>query len=342
MNTILSPCEKEVGSRVTDNYIAVKSPCSVKEIMRSLVTQAAENDNVQKIFVLDDDGRFCGAIDLRDLIVAREGQPLDGLIEKSYPYFFETTLMDACAEEMRGYTEDFVPVLDEEFHVIGVITARDIAEAMEEAAAEDYAMLAGLTESEDLKERLLKSIRKRIPWLLVLLVLGLIVSAVIQSFQMFIPDSLIIIYTFQSLILGMSGNVGTQSLAVTIRVLSDGACAQTKRSSLVLKELRVGLCNGGLVGAVAFIAVGGYLQLFLPADMASVGVSGFLLSGCIGLSLLIAMTVAAVSGTFIPILFETLGMDPAVASGPLITTLNDLVAVCTYYGLSILFFVILV
>lgn len=330
--------DTQLGSKITTNCIVIPNTFSVKEAMRALVEQAAENDNVQTVFVTGEDGCFYGVIDLRDLIVARKEQPLEDIITKKYPFFFADALISDCLDELQNYSENAVPVLDGAHRLLGVITATDVAEAVQEEFSEDYAKLAGLTEGEDLKESLLHSIRKRIPWLLLLLGLGLVVSAIIQRFQVHIPASLVVLYTFQSLILDMSGNTGTQSLAVTIRVLSSEKLSGKETMLFVLKELRVGLCNGLIIGSLAFFFIGLYLQLISPQSLAGSDVSGFALSFCIGISLTAAMTASSLSGTGIPILFKKLGIDPAVASGPLITTTNDLVAVCTYYGLSILLF----
>lgn len=330
--------ETLIGSRMSTNYIVVQKHFSVKDAMRALVEQAAENDNVQTLFVTDQNERFYGSIDLRDLIVVRKGQPLEDIITTKYPFFFADTPIQDCLEELRTYSENAIPIVDREYHLIGVITATDVLETVQEEFSEDYAKLAGLTEGEDLKESLFRSIKKRLPWLLLLLGLGLIVSAIIQRFQEHLPTSLVVLYTFQSLILGMSGNAGTQSLAVTIRVVSGQKLSAKETLLFVLKELRVGLCNGVIVGALSFVFIGLFLQLLPPESLAAVAISGFGISACIGISLAAAMAAASLSGTCIPILFKKLGIDPAVASGPLITTLNDLVAVCTYYGLSILLF----
>ena len=137
----------------------------------------------------------------------------------------------------------------------------------------------------------------------------------------------------------MCGNSGTQSLGVTIRVLSDENLTGKDKFNFVLKELRVGLCNGLIVGVISFVLIGLYVQFLEPEFVATYNVSGFAISACIGVSLLISMVIASLDGTLIPMLFKKIGIDPAVASGPLITTINDLVAVCAYYGVSILLLV---
>lgn len=328
-----------IGSRMTTNFISIKKSFTIKQAMRSLVKQAADNDNISTIYVVEEDDSFYGAIELRDLVIAREGTPLEDIITTNYPYVYALETTAECIEKLKDYSEDSIPVLNKKNVLIGAITASDIVEAVDEEFGDDYAKLAGLTSEEDLDEPVFKSITKRIPWLVILLVLGVGIAAVIQGFQTLIPTSLIILYTFQSLILGMSGNAGTQSLAVTIRVLSDDELTAKDKFKFIFKELRVGFMNGLIVGTLAFIVIGVYVQFFEPTFVATFGVSGFAVSACIGISLLISMLIASLDGTLIPIFFKKIGIDPAVASGPLITTINDLVAVMVYYGVSILMLV---
>lgn len=334
--------DDEIGSRMTTNYITIKKSFTIKQAMRSVIKQAAENDNITTIYTVDDDDRFYGAIELRDLVVARNTTPLEDIILTNYPYLFDHETIDKCIESLKDYSEDSIPVLNSDMKIMGVITASDIVEVVDEEMSDDYAKFAGLTSQEDLDEPVFTSIKKRIPWLVTLLVLGVLVASVIQAFQSLMPISLLILYTFQSLILGMSGNSGTQSLAVTIRVISNETLSPKERYRFVFKEMRVGALNGLLIGTVAFILIGAYLQVFEASYISSLGISGFLISACIGASLFIAMLIASLVGTLTPLLFKRIGIDPAVASGPLITTVNDFVAVCVYYGVSLLLLVPLI
>lgn len=331
--------EDKIGSRMTTNYIAITKSSTVKQAMRSLINQAADNDNISTIYAIEEDETFYGAIELRDLVIARETTPLEDIITTNYPYVYANETTADCIERLKDYSEDSIPVLDGDNKLIGVITASDIVEAVDEELGDDYAKLAGLTSAEDLDEPLFKSITKRIPWLVILLVLGTLIATVVQSFQDFIPQNLIILYTFQSLILGMSGNSGTQSLGVTIRLLSDETLSVKEKFKFIFKELRVGFFNGLIIGLLAFVVIGVYIQFFEKQFVELTGVSGFAVSACIGVSLLISMVIASLDGTLIPIIFKKMGIDPAVASGPLITTINDLVAVLVYYGTSLLLLV---
>lgn len=321
--------EEEIGSRMTTNYVSVRNRVTVRQAMTDLVSQAAENDNISTIYVVDEDETLVGAIDLKDLIIAREGTPLDSVTMTSYPYVYANELIEDCIERLKEYSEDSIPVLDSENKLRGVLTSQDITELVDDELGDDYAKLAGLSAEEDLHEPLRKSIGKRLPWLIVLFGLGMIVSSVVGVFERVVSE-LAIIVSFQSLILGMAGNVGTQSLAVTIRILMDERIGGRDKLFLVGKEVRVGLVNGTILGAMSFVLIGLYLMAIKGQDSAV----AFSVSACTGVALVISIVLSSLSGTIVPLLFKKLKVDPAVASGPLITTINDLVAVVSYYGLA--------
>lgn len=321
--------EDEIGSKMTTNYIAVRSGTGVRQAMRELIEQAAENDNISTIYVVDEDETLVGAIDLKDLIIARENTRLESITMTSYPYVYASEQIDSCIVRIKDYSEDSIPVLDTENKLRGVLLSQDITQLIGEEMGDDYAKLAGLSAEEDLHEPLRKSIGKRLPWLIVLLWLGLIVSSVVGLFEDVVAQ-LTVIVSFQSLILDMAGNVGTQSLAVTIRVLMDGQLSSKQKLFLVGKEVRVGLVNGVILGLLSSVCTMIYLVAFKSQPV----VFAASIALCIGLALIISILLSSISGTVVPLIFKKLKVDPAVASGPLITTMNDLVAVVTYYGLA--------
>ena len=321
--------EDEIGSKMTTNYVAIREGIGIRQAMRELVNQAAENDNISTIYVVDEDNTLVGAIDLKDLIIARETTQLSTITMTSYPYVYTNEQIEDCIERIKEYSEDSIPVLDSENRLCGILTSQDITQLVDDEMGDDYAKLAGLSAEEDLQEPLNKSIRKRLPWLVILLGLGLVVSGVVGLFEHVVAH-LTIIVSFQSLILDMAGNVGTQSLAVTIRVLMDEQLDGGQKLRLVGKEARVGLVNGVILGTLSFVFIGLYLSVLKGQPV----MTSFLVSLCTGAALVSSILLSSICGTVIPIIFKRLNVDPAVASGPLITTVNDLVAVVTYYGLA--------
>lgn len=245
LQLIASYDEDRIGSLITTNYICIPKTLDIRAAMHELICQAGEHDNISTLYVTDESGKFSGAIDLKDLIIARQ------------------------------------------------------------------------------------SIKKRLPWLMILLVLGMLVSSVVGAFEGVVAI-LPIVICFQSLVLDMAGNVGTQSLAVTIRVLMDEELGAKEKRKLVAKESKAGMSNGLLLGALAVAFLGVYVRLFKGYAPAQ----AFLISFCVGVALLLSMIVSSLVGTLVPMFFKKIKVDPAVASGPLITTINDLVAVVIYYGLA--------
>ena len=325
--------EAEVGSRMSGNFVCIPDTLTIRGAMSELVRQAGEHDNISTLYVVDENGVFSGAIDLKDLIIARENDPLEGIIRRSYPYVLAHEKVEDCIDRIAEYEEDSLPVLTEDGKIAGILTAQDLVELVDDAMGDDYAKLGGLTSEEDLWEPAIVSMKKRLPWLIALLFLGMGVSSVVGVFESVVA-ALPIVICFQSLVLDMAGNVGTQSLAVTIRVLMDESLS-LEELTLLGKEMRVGLLNGGCLGLMALAFLGIYIHLC----KGYVWLSAFLISGCVGVSLVVAMVISSLVGTLIPMLFHKIHIDPAVASGPLITTVNDLVAVVTYYGLAMLFLV---
>ena len=309
---LLSYGEDEIGSSMTTNYICIRKDMTIRQAMSELVKQAGENDNISTLYVVDENDKFYGAIDLKDLIIARAEDSLEKLIARSYPYVTDHEKISDCIDRIVDYAERSLPVLNDAGELVGIITSADVVELVDDEMGDDYAKLGGLTSEEDLNEGVFESVKKRLPWLIALLFLGMLVSSVVGAFESVVAV-LPIVICFQSMVLDMAGNVGTQSLAVTIRVL-------------------VGLVNGALLAVMALGFLGCYIHFFKAYAWGQ----AFLLSGCVGVSLIVAMVISSLVGTVIPMLFHKIHIDPAVASGPLITTINDLVAVVVYYGLAMI------
>lgn len=331
--------EEEIGSKMTTNFIAIPHSSTIKQAMRLVIKNANENDNVNTIYVVEDDGTFYGCIDLKDLIIARADTDINTIIHHNYPYLKDKAKVSDVINDLKEDALPMVPVLNDEHKLIGVITSSDIIEAVEEEFGEDYAKLAGLSKEEDIDEPYFKSLKKRVPWLVLLLVLGLCVSLLISQFEAIIAIIPMVVF-FQSIVLDMAGNVGTQSLAVTIRYLNSDETSAKKTFKMIFKEVKLGFSNGLLIGGISFLVV----LLFLFIKHQPITGDTFLihdalfLSASVFIALVVALTLASFVGVCIPALLKKCKIDPAVASGPLITTIDDMVAVLTYYGLAMAFF----
>ena len=334
--------DETIGSYMSDNYITIKKDATIKEAMSKLIKEAGEHDNINTLYVIDDESHLLGAVRLKDLILARKDDSLDKIIISSFPSVLETEIVSEIIQTLKDYSEESIPIVDQDNKLLGVISLDNIIEAADEEMTEDYAKLGGLSEIVDVDESPFYSVKKRIPWLIVLLFLGIVVSTVTGTFEHVIEAIPVAVF-FQSMVLDMAGNVGTQSLAVTIRTISDEDIKKKEIRRLIGKEILVGFINGIIIAIVAFAFVLIYLFIkrqvitgdtFQITDVLKV-------SGIIATSLLLAMTASSAIGSFFPILLDKMHIDPAVASGPFITTFNDIIAVLLYYGLTYLFLMVL-
>lgn len=332
-----------VGSYMSDNYITVLNSDTIKTAMSKLVLEAGQHDNISILYVTDNDNHLIGTIQLKDLILARADQSLESLCMTSCPTLYDTEAISDCIDRLTDYAEDTVAVIDKENILLGVISVSSLVHLVDEEMKDDYAKLAGLSESEDENESTFSSIKKRVPWLIILLFLGVIVSSVIGAFEVVIAALPVVVF-FQSMVLDMAGNVGTQSLAVTIRSISNDEIRRKKLWSIVFKELKLGFFNGLIIGVIGFVFI--FLYLFVRKQEIVSGMGFQVLdtlkvSSITSFSLFLAMIFSSFIGTIFPIFLDKIHIDPAVASGPFITTLNDVIAVVVYYGLIYIFFIFL-
>lgn len=320
-----------IGSRMTTDYVSIKNDYNIKTAMKSLVEQAAENDNISTIYVTDENNVFYGAVSLNKLFIARSDTPLDDIVTTSFPYLYADDKIVDALPRIKEYEEESLPVLDADNRLIGVLTSADVVEAVDDEISEDYAKFAGLSEEDDLSERVFGSVKKRLPWLAALLVLSFIVSSVLKVFDG-VMAALPILVFFQTMVLDMSGNASTQSLGVTIRRLTDPDITAADKRRAFFSELSISFFDALILATIAFGLTTAYMLIFKHQPVGQ----AMPVAACIAAAMAISMTVSGILGTAIPMFFKKTGIDPAAASGPLITTMNDLLSAVTYYGLAAL------
>ncbi|WP_019892614.1 magnesium transporter [Allobaculum stercoricanis] len=323
--------DEEIGSQMSTDFIKIPHYYDIKDTMRALRNQVRETDtdNLSILYVVDENDLYYGAIRIQDLFAARaDSTELEDIIEVNFPIVYANETIDSLMEDLKDYAEDSIPVLNNDNQIEGIITKQNLLEVFAREMDEDYAKLAGLSAQEDLDETTFESIKKRTPWLLLLLVLSLLVSGVISLFESVVAK-LTVALVFQSLILDMAGNVGTQSLAVSIRVLADPNVTKKQKLYLIGKEVKTGLTNGVIIGSGSAVVLGAFIHFFngFAWDQS------YAIATCISCAMVVAMVISSFTGTVIPIFFQMIKVDPAAASGPLITTLNDLIGATTYYSM---------
>lgn len=338
VSLIVSYSEDEVGSKMTTNFNKINRNSSIKEAMKQVIQDAREFDNINIIYVINDDQTYYGAIHLRDLIIARSSDTLDSITYTNYPVLHDHENIAEVIEHFKDYALEYIPVLNSKERIIGILTSDDIIEAVDKELSEDFSKLAGLASESKETDRIFQSVKKRLPWLSILLVFDLFISMIVSRFEDVIAI-IPILAAFQPLLLDMAGNSGTQSLAVTLLTINDEKLTSRKTLKIVGKELRIGLLNGLYCGIVGTLLIGIFILVaYQDFTVGGKSVNPFIFSGIIGFSLFIGVIVSCMVGCLIPMLFKSLKVDPATASGPFITSINDIVSVLFYFGIIILVF----
>ncbi|QDP39804.1 magnesium transporter [Radiobacillus deserti] len=315
--------EKTAGSLMTNEYVVIHAGQTVKEAMRHLRQEAPEAETIYYTYVVDDQKRLVGVISLRDLIIAEGDWLVSDVMSDRVVSVSVGQDQEEVAHMMRDYDFLALPVVDFQNHLLGIITVDDVMDVMEEEANDDYSKLAGVSETERSDQSALAAASKRLPWLIILLFLGMFTASLIGRFEKAL-DVVPILAIFIPLIAGMAGNTGTQSLAVAVRGIATGEIEKLGKTKIIIREgltgLITGLSCGIVVTGVVYVWQG---NLFL----------GML----VGLSIMMTLIIATIAGSMIPLVMHRFKIDPAVASGPFITTINDIISILVYFGLATMF-----
>lgn len=315
--------DKTAGSIMTTEYLSFVETQTAKETLQEMKELAPDAETVYYTYVLDENKKLTGVLSLRNLIVAEEDELVRDLMSENVVSVPVGMDQEEVAQMVRDYDFLALPVVDFQNHLLGIITVDDILDVMDEEASDDYSKFAALSDVDSKVSNPFHAAKLRLPWLIILLFLGMITASLIGSFEATLEE-VPIVAIFIPLIAGMAGNAGTQSLAVAVRGIAVGNYGKEKRIQLVLREITTGI----LVGAVCGIVV--TLMIYIWKG-------NFFLGLLVGIAITATLTVATLSGALIPLIMDKFKIDPAVASGPFITTLNDITSVIIYFGMATAF-----
>lgn len=323
IKTLLHYEEKTAGSIMTTEFVSILKTQTAKETLLYMKEKAPDAETIYYTYVLDEQKKLVGVLSLRDLIIADEDELIGDLMSENVVSVSVGRNQEEIAQMIRDYDFLALPVVDFQDHLLGIITVDDILDVMEEEASEDYSKFAAISDVDTRDLNPLQSAKKRLPWLVILLFLGMITASLIGSFEQTLEE-VPIVAIFIPLIAGMAGNAGTQSLAVAVRGIAVGDYGNENRFRLVFREITTGLLIGIACGLIVIPLI-----YFWQGNL--------FLGILVGVALLATLTVATLSGALIPLVMERFGIDPAVASGPFITTLNDITSVLIYFGMATVF-----
>ncbi|QBP41692.1 magnesium transporter [Paenisporosarcina antarctica] len=315
--------EYTAGSIMTTEYVAIPENSTARSAMMILRNAAPEAEIIYYLFVVNDDHQLTGVVSLRDLIIADEDTLISSIKNDRVVSVSVSEDQEEVARMIKDYDFLAVPVVDFQNHLLGIITVDDILDVLEEEANDDYSKLAAVSEMDTFDKGPLTAAKKRLPWLIILLFLGMFTASLMGIFEG-VLDQVAILAVFIPLIAGMAGNSGTQALAVAVRGIATGDIEEQSKMKLLMREAGTGLITG-IVCAVFSVGI----VYFLQQDL--------LLGLLVGAAIFGSIFVATMSGSFIPLLFHRMNIDPAVASGPFITTLNDIISILIYLGLATIF-----
>ncbi|WP_026090208.1 magnesium transporter [Salinicoccus carnicancri] len=320
IRTLMNYEEDTAGGIMTTEFVSVTSLMTVREAMRHLKEKAPGSETIYYVFVVDEERRLAGIMSLRELIIADDDEYIGDIMTDRVVSVRVSDDQEDVAQIMRDYDFLAVPVVDYQDHLVGIITADDIMDVIHEEAGEDYSRLAGMSEIEPTTDSSVSTAKKRLPWLVGLTFMGMITATMLTTFEDTLAQ-VAILGAFIPIIGGMAGNTGTQSLAVAVRGIATGEIQEASKVKLALREMGSGVITGVVCGAVLFTII--VLMYQSP-------VLGMIVSA----SLMIAMTLATLLGTLVPLAMARVGIDPAVASGPFITTANDIISLLIYFSLA--------
>ncbi|MFT5087018.1 MAG: magnesium transporter [Candidatus Latescibacterota bacterium] len=316
---LLTHEEDTGGGIMTSRLLTVREDLSVDRAINYLREWAVE-DQVFNIYALDAEGRLSGVVSLRSLILAQPDAPISAITQRDPIAVAADMDQEGIADLFRDYDLVALPVVDDDGHLIGEVTVDDIVAVIDEEATEDMYVMAA-TSSEEREERsTFGVVRRRIPWLLVCLAGTLMAGAMIDAFQESL-SSLTALLFFMPAIMAMGGNAGIQTSTVTIRNLATGELQKGAVLKSIVREMRIALMMGSALGLLAFA-------------VSQLWTGNWIVASCVGLAMVSAVVFSAFLGALVPIVFRGMGVDPAVASGPLITTLNDGISLGIYFTIA--------
>ena len=321
ISQLLSYDEDESGAHMTTDFVSLKPDMDVKAATKIVIARANEVETISRLFVVDDGGRFLGTVALKKLIKTKSPKSIQAIME-DYPYVLDTDPMEKTIHKMRDYSAFEMPVCSQADVLLGMIMMDDALDAYHEEATEDYEKLSALPEVQE-EEHFTRSALKRFPWLLILLLLSIPIAYITTFFEEVLVAVAVLAF-FQPLILDAAGDVATQTLAVTLRILTKNPQKALKNG---VKEVLTGVITGLIMGASAFV-----IAYFIARQMNAA--QPLTLALVVALSLWVTVIISPVLGVLIPVGIKKLGFDPAVASGPFITTLADLSSLLVFFGLA--------
>ena len=316
---LLNYDEDTAGSLMAKELVQVKETWTVAGCVREMRRQAENVTRVHSIYVTNREGKLTGRLSLKDLLTASEKTKISEIFIPKVDYVTVHTDNEEVARIMQKYDLEAIPVVDENGILVGRITIDDIVDFIKEEAEKDYQMAAGISQDVEADDSILTLTRARLPWLFLGLLGGVGAAAIMGGFEEVLNNHAILLL-FTPLIAAMAGNVGVQSSAIIVQGLANDDVKGSIGNRLIT-EMLLAMLNGAALAIVLFFFIWGWK-----------GALDYALS--ISISLFVVIIIAGIIGTFIPLFLHKRGIDPAIATGPFITTSNDIFGILIYLSIA--------
>lgn len=320
---ILDYPPKTAGRVMNSRYLAVFPTMTVEEAEQELKKFQELAKYLNYLYIVDTERKLVGVVSYRDLILADPQAKIGDIMTTELVKADVLMKQEHVARLIGKYDFESLPVVDSNNVLLGAITVENVLDIVVREANEDIEMLLASGKSIDFRTRPLVAAKRRLPWLILLLFIGLVSGSIISRFEETL-ETVVALAFFMPMIAGMTGNTGTQSLAVVVRGLVSEDVDMKKSLKLLFRELLVGIIIGITCGVVISI-------------IAYIWQDSFTLGLVVGSSLLATLIIGTLAGTVIPLILNKFKVDPAVASGPLITTINDILSLLIYFGIATMF-----
>ncbi|MFD0977087.1 magnesium transporter [Salinimicrobium gaetbulicola] len=312
--------ENSAGGLMAKELVKVNENWSVTGCMTEMRSQAENVTRVHSIYVVDDKGKLKGRLSLKDLLTAPSRANISDVYIPKVDYVNVHTKGDEVARIMQKYDLEAIPVVDEMGRLVGRVTIDDIVDFIRDEAEKDYQMAAGISEDVEADDSILRLTRARLPWLILALLGGFVSVTVLGTFDAAMQEHAALFF-FVPLIAAMAGNVGVQSSAIVLQGLANQSLSGSLLNRL-FKEILLSLLNGAALALL--LLIGGIFLLGFD----------FWFGLTVGISLISVIVIASLIGTFVPIILDKFGIDPAMATGPFITTSNDIFGILIYFTIA--------
>jgi len=320
VRSLLSYAPETAGAIMTKELISISSTDCVSDVLEKLREKAPDAEIIYYLYVVNEEGLLAGVVSLRDLIIAAPEEKIADVMSTRVVSSPEDMDQEEVAMLIKKYDFLAAPVVSKDHHLLGIVTVDDMMDVLEDETTEDFGEISAAKGATDLELGSFEAAKMRSPWIITLMFFGLITGGIIGRFEETL-EAVVLLAAFIPMIMDSAGNVGTQSLAVSVRGLALGTLERGNYWKIIRRELS----TGAMMGIICMIII---------TIMISLLYGNWMLALIVGISIFLTLSLSAAIGAIVPLIINKLKFDPAIASGPFITTLNDIIGLLIYFSIA--------